>query len=362
MEKFRKAAEDTAPETFPGMEAVWSRVAQRLDAERGGRVIPLRKVAAAAAVLLLPLLGLIAYLEYGRPIPPATVATRNERGPAPEAPAEPQGPAEDNRSRPLVTRQGPVLASAVPASRRDNDRKTGIYPEAPSQAAVPSAVMPASPGSRLLTGTITDEGGAAIPGALVSLKGTPHKAVTDAAGNYELRIPGDTASGVLIVDVPSAGAEEVAVTDAAGPVNIAIAVPDEPQAVHTMVYSTAPARARATTGEADSAGGLAILDSHVPGIRIFKEGSSSGAVHSGSNTGAPLIVVDGRIYDHSLSRINPADIESIDLLKQAAAISRYGARGNNGVIWIKTKARRAEEKGADSTSFFKKIHKVFSRD
>ena len=62
-----------------------------------------------------------------------------------------------------------------------------------------------------------------------------------------------------------------------------------------------------------------------------------------SSSNAPLYVVDGVPYDGDMSSINPQDIESLSVLKDAAANSIYGARGANGVILITTKSAKTEK-------------------
>lgn len=84
---------------------------------------------------------------------------------------------------------------------------------------------------------------------------------------------------------------------------------------------------------ATSAGGIPGDD---PSIRI----RGFGTINSSS---APVYVVDGAIFDLSLRTINPADIESISILKDAAATAIYGSRGANGVIMITTKQGKSEK-------------------
>lgn len=75
-------------------------------------------------------------------------------------------------------------------------------------------------------------------------------------------------------------------------------------------------------------------------------GSSSGILIRGIGSinagGAPLYVVDGSPFDGDIKSINPQDIESMTVLKDAASAALYGARGANGVIIITTKAGRAD--------------------
>lgn len=97
--------------------------------------------------------------------------------------------------------------------------------------------------------------------------------------------------------------------------------------VGTVLYGASPGMM------ATSAGGTPGDD---PSIRI----RGFGTINSSS---APVYVVDGAIFDISLRTINPADIESISILKDAAATAIYGSRGANGVIMITTKKGKSEK-------------------
>lgn len=79
----------------------------------------------------------------------------------------------------------------------------------------------------------------------------------------------------------------------------------------------------------------------VPGLRVVEEGGELGITIRGnrslSSSDAPLIMLNGSQYNGSLKNLNPRDIKSIDVLKDASATVAYGSRGANGVILITTK-------------------------
>lgn len=93
------------------------------------------------------------------------------------------------------------------------------------------------------------------------------------------------------------------------------------------------------------------LSGQVAGIQTVNANGAPGAsatvrirgIGSMSSSNAPLYVVDGVPYDGDMSSINPQDIESLSVLKDAAANSIYGARGANGVILITTKSAKTEK-------------------
>ena len=103
---------------------------------------------------------------------------------------------------------------------------------------------------------------------------------------------------------------------------------------------------------------------NVPGIEI-KQGSGNGKSITirGTGTlrgsGTPLIVVNGTIYAGDLSNINPQDVESINVLKDAASATAYGAQGANGVIQITLKAGASLNKAAAVSSHTESAYTYF---
>ena len=82
------------------------------------------------------------------------------------------------------------------------------------------------------------------------------------------------------------------------------------------------------------AAGLQVVSSGAPGSNVSMKIRGIGSINASNN---PLYVLDGVPYDGDMSAINPADIESISVLKDASASALYGARGANGVVMITTK-------------------------
>lgn len=205
-----------------------------------------------------------------------------------------------------------------------------------------------------VTGTITDAGTQqAIPGVNIIEKGTTNGTTTDADGRYALSGLDDDA--VLIFSFIGYNTEEVAVN---GRSVIDIALQEDAETLEEVVvigYGTA--KRQDFTGSVSSVrledsplsqiANLNVLQSlrgNVPGLDIGPTNSAGGQPSmmirgqnsiNGSNN--PLIVLDGVIFLGSLSDINPNDIATIDVLKDAVSAAAYGSRSANGVIAITTK-------------------------
>ena len=205
-----------------------------------------------------------------------------------------------------------------------------------------------------VTGKVTDESGSPVIGANVLLKGSRTVyALTDAMGAYTLSVP---ANGVLTVDCLGFEAQEISVN---GRNTINVVLESDSQLIdETIVVAYGTATKSSFTGSAAQVKAETIekkvatsvtsaLAGTTPGVQIT---SASGDPAGGDNntirirgigsmsaSSAPLIVLDGVPYDGSMSDINPQDVESMSVLKDAAASAIYGHRGANGVVIITTK-------------------------
>ncbi|MFT2009581.1 TonB-dependent receptor [Pontibacter sp. 13R65] len=202
-----------------------------------------------------------------------------------------------------------------------------------------------------VTGKVTDETGAGLPGVTVAIKGTSIGAVTDIDGNFSLNVPDGQENGTLVFSYVGYTQQEVPINNRS---TISIQMAPDSRTLGEVVvigYQTirkedltgaasviAPEAARKVTAAtvAESIQGLA------PGVTVRNSGRpGAGAaidirgVASFTNT-SPLYVIDGMIADASPT-INPNDIESIQILKDASAAAIYGSRAGNGVIIITTK-------------------------
>ncbi|HUG40561.1 MAG TPA: SusC/RagA family TonB-linked outer membrane protein, partial [Longimicrobiales bacterium] len=216
-------------------------------------------------------------------------------------------------------------------------------------AALPQAVQDS------IRGTVTDATtGQPIAGVLIQVAGTNLGAITDSRGEFELMAPVD---GVLVfshvafrtTEIPIEGRSNV---DVALQVSVA-----QLQEVVVTGYST-QRRGDITSavssvdlegaGRETSSSVLQRLHGHVAGVTVDASGSPGArstvrirGISSFQNND-PLYIIDGTPVQESFANwLNPNDIESIDVLKDASAASIYGSRANHGVVIIETKKGRA---------------------
>ena len=217
---------------------------------------------------------------------------------------------------------------------------------------------------RILRGRVTDGAtGAGLSGASVSVKGTGTSVLTDANGNYSISVPDD--KSVLVISYVGFAAQEFVVGNRATiDVTLQSSTSELTQVV-VMGYGTQSKRdvtgaVKSLKSENFNRGIInnpqQLLQGKVAGVNVVSASGEPGASQGitirgpgGVRTGStPLFVVDGIPLDNSstgngdpLNFINPADIESMDVLKDASATAIYGARGANGVILITTRKGRA---------------------
>jgi len=202
---------------------------------------------------------------------------------------------------------------------------------------------------RAVTGKVTDENGSGMPGVNVLLKGTGTGTATDVDGNFRINVPGDDA--VLVVTFVGYATSEN-VVGARTVVNVQLN-PDV-QTLQELVVTGYVAEKKA-----DIIGSVAVVDSKellsTPAANLTTQlqGRAAGVVVSSSGEpGAaarvrirgfssfgnndPLYIIDG-VPTEDPSKLNPQDIESMQILKDATSASIYGSRAANGVIIITTK-------------------------
>ncbi|MDE5881937.1 MAG: TonB-dependent receptor [Muribaculaceae bacterium] len=200
-----------------------------------------------------------------------------------------------------------------------------------------------------LTGTVYDQNNEPVIGASVMVKGTTIGTATDIDGKFTLNVP---AKGTLIVSYVGYVAQEIALN---GQTELRVDLKEDTASLDELVVVGYGVQKKATlTGSVSSVGGEDIKKVSAANLSNTLAGKTAGIIantRSGEpgedsaeitirgkgtlgSTG-PLIVVDG-VADRSFSRLNPEDIESISVLKDASA-AIYGARAANGVILVTTK-------------------------
>jgi TonB-linked SusC/RagA family outer membrane protein len=200
-------------------------------------------------------------------------------------------------------------------------------------------------------GFVTDSSGAPLPGVTIVEKGTTNGTITNANGEYVLTdVP---ASAILIFSFVGMESQEVPL---AGKTQLDIVMREQTIGIEEVVavgYGTMKksdltgANVRADMKALENTPSVNLLQGLkgvVPGLNIGAVSTAGGSPeisirgrNSISGSTSPLIVLDGVIYRGEFTDINPNDIESVDVLKDASSAAIYGSQGANGVILITTK-------------------------
>ncbi|NHA07214.1 SusC/RagA family TonB-linked outer membrane protein [Mucilaginibacter sp. HC2] len=218
-----------------------------------------------------------------------------------------------------------------------------------------TALQAFSQTGRLVKGTVTDETNAPLPGVVVTVKSTGKATTTNTNGGYSVTVsgPNDVLKFTFLGSVP----KEVTVGDK-GAINVSL-VTDTKQLKDVVVIGYGTASRKDVTGAITSvkaedfnAGVLTtpaeLLQGKVAGLNITKSGDPNkqpSTILRGPSTlrdGAtqPFYVIDG-VPGASIDLLAPADIESIDVLKDASSTAIYGSRAANGVIMVTTRKAKA---------------------
>jgi len=203
-----------------------------------------------------------------------------------------------------------------------------------------------------ISGTVTSaEDGRPIPGVTVLVKGTTLGTVTNVDGKYTLYVPDDNPTlifsfvGMQTKEVPAEGTK----------VNVTLQ-PDVIGVDEVMVVAYGTATKESFTGSASKVEGEKLankntsditkaLTGEVAGLQVINSSGQPGTTAelrirgfgSVNASRSPLYIVDGIPFNGNLASIDPSDIESTTILKDASATAIYGARGANGVVVITTK-------------------------
>lgn len=225
--------------------------------------------------------------------------------------------------------------------------------------------------NKTITGKVTDTTGSGVPGASVTVKGSKNGVQTNAEGNFQISV----APGSTTITVSSIGFDQQEVS-IIGKTTVDVSlIPTNSALNEVVVVGYGTVRKRDVTGSVSSIQAKdfnrgqinspeQLLQGKVPGLQITNSSGQPGGVTivkiRGNNSiragNSPLYVVDGVPLDGRSARpgftasglgqtpggdpltfINPSEIASIDVLKDASASAIYGSRGANGVILITTK-------------------------
>ena len=215
---------------------------------------------------------------------------------------------------------------------------------------LPARANPLPPST--ITGKVTDSKNAPLEGVSIVIKGSKRGVTTNAQGMFTINnVP---ENGTLVISFTGYGSKEVAVK---GTAPIAVALTEEVTGLNDVVvvgYGTrtkkdltgAISQVKATQLENENPRSVGdMLRGNAPGLDVGFDATTKGSNASlqirGKGTltasSSPLIVLDGVIYPGGLEDINPNDIATMDILKDASSAAVFGARSANGVILITTK-------------------------
>ena len=221
--------------------------------------------------------------------------------------------------------------------------------------------------NQVITGTVTDETNMPLPGVSVYVKGSTSGSVTDTDGKYKINAPAD---GILAFSFIGMRNTEVAVN---GRTTVDVAMESDVSQLEEVVVvgygtqkksdvtgsvgsvSTKEIKATPITGMAQA------IQGRVAGVQVQQTSNAPGGgvsirIRGGNSlqgSNEPLYVIDGfPISNESGPTINPNDIESIDILKDASATAIYGSRGANGVVIITTKRGRQGKTSIQFESYY----------
>ena len=205
---------------------------------------------------------------------------------------------------------------------------------------------------KTISGKVTDENNEGLPGVNILVKNTTTGTVTDVDGNYRLSVPDD--ADVLVFSSVGYVSEEVSI-GGRSVINLEM-IPDIQSLSEIVVVGYG------TQKKSDIVGSVASVPSErleqnanpnlfqalqgaAPGLNITRTSGDPGSsgniqirgINSISASNSPLIVVDGIPYAGDIRDINPNDIASVEVLKDASASAIYGSRAASGVILITTK-------------------------
>lgn len=240
----------------------------------------------------------------------------------------------------LLSILGLFILTILPAFVTSVSAEELIHSESNFEAIQQSAV----------SGTITDEKGLPVPGVSVLEKGTTNGTVTDMQGHYSIKVSGNNSVlifsfvGMVTREIEVSGQTTIDVTMKEDAINLSEVV-----AIGYSVQKKKDLTGAVSTVKVDElvkdpvAGVDLMMQGHMAGVNVVSDNSPGGGVavrvrgFSTIRNNDPLYIIDGVPVESGINLINPNDIESLQVLKDASSASIYGSRAANGVVIITTK-------------------------
>jgi TonB-linked SusC/RagA family outer membrane protein len=202
-----------------------------------------------------------------------------------------------------------------------------------------------------IKGRVLDDQGKPLPGVSILVKGTSTSTTASNTGNFSISVP--SASSVLVFTYIGFTSKEIPVRNQTE-INVTL-LPSAAELEQVVVVGYGTQRKEAVTGSVANISGEKVrevpapniaqaIQGRIAGVNISQTSTKPGATmqilirgaRSLSASNDPLVVLDGIPFPGSIGDINPNDIKSIDILKDASATAIYGSRGANGVILLTT--------------------------
>lgn len=211
--------------------------------------------------------------------------------------------------------------------------------------------------TRVLSGTVSNVTGERMEGVTVTLKGTTIATKTDAEGSFQIQVS-DTQVGVLVFSNLGYRIQEIEVSATSSDMLDVVLELEKGSLEEVVVVGYGVQKRANLTGAVATIGGEElqrtpannlsnVIGGRLPGVTAVNNNGRPGSGssirvrgYSTLNDNNPLYVVDGIVRSDGFSHIDPNEVESITVLKDASAAAVYGARAANGVILVTTKRGR----------------------
>lgn len=250
-----------------------------------------------------------------------------------------------------------IILSRLETTSLEVGKENVTFDESTTQIKTFANVVP-------IKGVISDESGEKLPGVSITIKGTTQGSTTDINGNFSLEVPDSKA--ILVFSFVGFLTQEIEVGNRTI-FNVILKV-DNKTLDEIIVVGYGSQKKADLTGSVASVNVDQMLTRPAADVSNMLQGRVAGVVASGSNqpggegyvrirgissfgSNEPLVIIDG-VQTSGTNSINPNDIESMNILKDASSAAIYGARGAGGVIIITTKKGKADKTRISYDAFY----------
>ncbi len=205
-----------------------------------------------------------------------------------------------------------------------------------------------------ISGTVVDESGLSVIGAGVVQKGTTNGVITDMDGNFTISVPDGavlefSSLNYVTQEVPATDGMKVVLVESQEVLDEIVVIGYGVQKKSDLTGAISSVKENDLTSRSVTSAEM-VLQGKTVGVQLYTNSAKPGATPavrirgiSSNGTSDPLYVVDGRITN-TINNVDPNDIQSMEVLKDAASAAIYGARAGNGVIIITTKSGKGDGK------------------